>query len=171
MTTIKEAVQLMREGRLYSETWQRDWAWSKRHITELLDSAFRNYKIGSTLFWRRQLPGGDFKIVILDGQQRMTTFYTAYYNEIPPIFDRYSPVPPLDLHFNVRSGTFKFPTAAERKRPNMVLVSEIMHNTKALDDMEKQVRPTCTVGEWRKITQNIRRVQNIEIGAAGGDGA
>ena len=62
MTTIKEAVQLMREGRLYSETWQRDWAWNKRHITELLDSAFRNYKIGSTLFWRRQLPGGDFKI-------------------------------------------------------------------------------------------------------------
>ena len=161
MATIKETVQLMREGRLYSETWQRDWAWSKRHIIELMDSAFRSYKIGSTLFWRRRLPGGDFRTVILDGQQRMTTFYTAYYNEVPPIFDCYSPVPPLDLHFNVRTGTFKFPTASERKRPHMVLVADIMQNTKALDNMEKQVRPTCSVGEWRKITQNIRRLQNI----------
>ena len=161
MNTIGEAVQLMREGRLYSETWQRDWAWTKRQIAELMDSTFRNYKIGSTLFWRRNLSDGDFRTVILDGQQRMTTFYTAFYNEVPPIFDRYSPLPPLDLHFNVKTTAFKFPSNSEKERPYMVLVSDIMQNTRALDDMEKHVRPNCTTGEWRLITQNIRRVQNI----------
>ena len=161
MPTIREAVHLMREGRLYSETWQRDWAWNRQQMADLLDSAYRRYKIGATLFWTRESNAGESRTVILDGQQRMITFYAAYYNEAPPILDRYSPRPPLNLHFNVRTAVFRFPTSHERAVPHLVPTADIFQNTTRLDAMEQEIRPHCTADEWRNISDNIRRAQNI----------
>lgn len=114
MTTLREAVQLMDEGRLYSETWQRDWVWNRKQMTELLDSAYRRYKIGAALFWTRQVQESDNRTVILDGQQRMITLYTAFYNRPPELGD---PLQRPEYRALLDSSEQQAATAAIMSRP------------------------------------------------------
>ncbi len=72
---------------------QRDFVWSAKEITFLLDSIYNGYPIGSFIFWKsnKQLPHhreiGGIKLneiprgflidYIIDGQQRITSLYAA----------------------------------------------------------------------------------------------
>ncbi len=72
---------------------QRNFIWSAKEITELLDSIYKGYPIGSFIFWktRKRLPrhreiggeklndiaSGSLIDYIIDGQQRITSLYAA----------------------------------------------------------------------------------------------
>ena len=162
MTTIRNIVEEMRQGTAYCEYWQRDWSWTKNHIATLWDSLFKAHPIGLFTFWEQPTPEGQVHKLIVDGQQRLLSIYTAMENSLPPTILPNAPAPPLGLHVNVLTGNFRFHSPMMNSRPQWMTVCDIIHDNAAkLEAMETELRPKRTNKEWRQCVRNIRTIQNI----------
>ena len=162
MTTIRNIVEEMSQGTAYCEYWQRDWSWTKSHIATLWDSLFKGHPIGLFTFWEQPSPEGQIHKLIVDGQQRLLSIYTAMENALPPTILPNAPAPPLGLHVNVLTGNFRFRTPMMNSRPQWMAVCDIMKDDDAkLEAMEQELRPKRTSEEWRQSVRNIRTIQNI----------
>jgi hypothetical protein len=96
----------IRTGDLRMPAFQREFIWSEDQITDLLDSVYRGFPIGSLLFWRVQ--GPILKIqargllpfptvaehyplsFVLDGMQRLSSLYGVFHygdTDVADIFD------------------------------------------------------------------------------------
>ena len=71
---------------------QRPFVWSATKTRDLLDSMYRGYPVGTLMFWEtgvsvgtRQVGGGTSdkvaKLLIVDGQQRLTALYAVLTGE------------------------------------------------------------------------------------------
>jgi hypothetical protein len=99
---------------------QREYVWTVEKAKQLMISLWRNYPIGSLLFWKTDNPPELKNIetlpdklgtvrVILDGQQRLTTLYMFITGEIPPYYNEDDiTTNPLDLNFNISNGDFQY---------------------------------------------------------------
>jgi len=99
---------------------QREYIWTLEQSKQLMVSVFNNYPVGAFLFWNTDNPP-EIKniavnknkigriIVILDGQQRLTTFYLFVKNEIPPYYTKRDIAnDPRHLYFNLESAEFMY---------------------------------------------------------------
>ena len=84
---LRDLLKWVRQGRIRVPNFQRDFTWDRSRMLNLFDSIRKQYPIGTLLFWESskarpmlnhlgplQLP--DFqagKLLVLDGQQRLTT--------------------------------------------------------------------------------------------------
>lgn len=162
MTTIRNIVDEMRQGTAYCEYWQHDWSRTKSHIATLWDSLFKGHPIGLFTFWEQPTPEGQVHKLIVDGQQRLLSIYTAMENALPPTILPNAPAPPLGLHVNVLTGNFRFHTPMMNSRPQWMPVCDIIRDDDAkMEAMENELRPKRTGKEWRQCVRNIRAIQNI----------
>ena len=84
----------LREGRFAVPDFQREFEWDPQDIRELMRSIFQDYYIGSLLLWKgthenfsalscESIHGFDGKkewnYIVLDGQQRLTAMYYAFF--------------------------------------------------------------------------------------------
>ena len=83
----------IKNGQIKIPQFQRDFVWDLKGSAKLLDSIFKNYPIGTFIFWRTDnrlrsirnignlnLPEpkeGDFITYVLDGQQRITSLFAS----------------------------------------------------------------------------------------------
>ena len=90
---VNEIIQNCSKGIWVLPNFQRYFSWRKNHVKEFLESIFNDYYVGSLLFWEvdNELPldimpikGSEAKknelnprLIILDGQQRITSLYYA----------------------------------------------------------------------------------------------
>ncbi len=88
-----ELIQDIERGQIKIPQFQRDFVWDLKGSAKLLDSIFKNYPIGSFIFWRTNerlrsiknigqlnLPDpkeGEFVTYVLDGQQRITSLFAS----------------------------------------------------------------------------------------------
>ena len=96
MTTVRNIVEEMRQGTAYCDYWQRDWSWTKSHIATLWDSLFKGHPIGLFTFWEQETPKGQVHKLIVDGQQRLLSIYTAMEDAVPPTMLPNAPLHPWD---------------------------------------------------------------------------
>ena len=99
---LLEILKLAKRGKLALPQFQRDFVWSRKDIKELLISLLRGYYIGTFLFLEidpndppfkaRPIQGVEIslerfspKLLILDGQQRITSLYYALYAPKPEL--------------------------------------------------------------------------------------
>lgn len=91
--TFDELLKGVDKSLIQIPPFQREFVWSPKEISFLLDSIYRGYPIGSFIFWRtsRRLPhhreigglklneisAGSLIDYVLDGQQRITSLYAA----------------------------------------------------------------------------------------------
>ena len=91
---IERLVDRIRDGDIKIPAFQRGFVWSQEQITELLDSIYCNYPIGSILLWSsherlkasRNIGGlklperePDYPVnYVLDGQQRLSSIYAVF---------------------------------------------------------------------------------------------
>lgn len=84
---LRDLLKWVRQGRVRVPNFQRDFTWDRGRMLHLFDSIRKQYPIGTLLFWESSTPrpmlsnlgplklpeflGG--KLLILDGQQRLTT--------------------------------------------------------------------------------------------------
>ena len=99
---------------------QREYIWTLEQSKQLMVSVFNNYPVGAFLFWNTDNPPEIKNIavnkdkigritVILDGQQRLTTFYLFVKNEIPPYYVKKDiENDPRHLYFNLKSTEFMY---------------------------------------------------------------
>ncbi|XYH98690.1 DUF262 domain-containing protein [Sorangium sp. So ce1128] len=84
---LRDLLKWIRQGRVRVPNFQRDFTWDRQRMLNLFDSIRKQYPIGTLLFWEstKPLPMSDRlgplhlpnsaggKLLVLDGQQRLTT--------------------------------------------------------------------------------------------------
>jgi hypothetical protein len=103
--SIRNVLDQVANGQIRVPAFQRGFIWDSDRVAYLMDSIYKSYPFGSLLFWRtsdrltyeRQL--GPFKLppldekypvhYVLDGQQRLTSVFAVFQNELdrPPDSD------------------------------------------------------------------------------------
>lgn len=87
---LREIAAKIRSGKYAIPVFQRDFVWKKEQVLDLFDSISKGYPIGSIILWKpekdyalmakdiisdRILKVSDTEFYVLDGRQRLTTFY------------------------------------------------------------------------------------------------
>lgn len=97
--TLEKLLEQVDVGTLQLPEFQRDYVWSEEAVVSLLSSIARGYPVGALLtlerggevdFQPRGIEGTTFKsvepdLLLLDGQQRMTSLYQALFTKSPAI--------------------------------------------------------------------------------------
>ena len=101
--SLNTLVNYLREGRYVIPDFQREFEWKPWDIRELMRSIFMDYYIGSLLLWKGKEdnfdslscesiyahPGdGRPEYIVLDGQQRLTAMYYAFFAPEKPLPNR-----------------------------------------------------------------------------------
>lgn len=85
---LTHLIEDIKHGNIALPDIQRPFVWSAAKIRDLFDSMYRGYPVGTLLFWEtgsdvgtRQVGGGETqkvaKLLIVDGQQRLTSLYAV----------------------------------------------------------------------------------------------
>jgi len=109
---------------------QRPFVWSKTKVRDLFDSMYRGFPVGYLLFWAnaqgqgvRQI-GPDRKqhhvpaLLIVDGQQRLTSLYAVFRGE--PVRDEDFREIRIEIAFRPRDGRFEVSDPAIARDPEFI---------------------------------------------------
>ena len=106
--------QISRDEILLPE-FQRGYVWNKDQVRGLMQSLYRKHPTGHLLIWRTYKPslvrGGEaahdgHSLLLLDGQQRLTTLFVLFQGEAPKFYEGESLF--FNLHFNMQTEEFRF---------------------------------------------------------------
>ena len=142
---LHEILKRMHSGAYAIPLFQRDFVWEKKQILDLFDSISKGYPIGSILLWRPQnkdtyryskcVVGNDIfenkelDYFILDGRQRLTTFYGCLYvqDETNEKFN---------VYYNLESEIFEYPSTG-KKAVYLVPLPDLYDTFKLLDKLQE----------------------------------
>lgn len=116
---------------------QRPFVWKNAKVRNLFDSMYRGYPVGYLLFWQNGLAadsrtiGTDDKqkpprLVIVDGQQRLTSLYTVV-KGIPVVRENYESEH-VRIAFNPLEGKFEVTDAAIQRDASYISDISILWN-------------------------------------------
>jgi hypothetical protein len=121
---------------------QREYVWELKQARELMVSLYRDFPSGSLLFWSTSNPPEVKNVsisrdklgttmVILDGQQRLTTLYMLTQGDIPPYYTSEDiKNDPRNLYFDLDSGDFLYYQVTRMQNsPNWVKVTDCFSDT------------------------------------------
>ena len=111
MTKLAALLDQVDAGSVLLPEFQRGYVWNRDQVRGLMRSLYRGYPVGSLLTWETR---GD--LLILDGQQRLTTLYGISRGR-PPAFFRGDQRAFTGLRFNVEDETFEFHAPARADPP------------------------------------------------------
>lgn len=106
--------QISRDEILLPE-FQRGYVWNRDQVRGLMQSLYRKHPTGHLLIWRTYKPslvrGGEtardgHSLLLLDGQQRLTTLWVLFKGKAPRFYEGESLF--FDLHFNMQTQEFRF---------------------------------------------------------------
>lgn len=144
--TIKAEREYLRQifakidnGNFAVPVFQRDFVWSRTQIKELFDSIIKGYPIGSLVLWKSKdikkakniltdkiVESPEPEYYILDGRQRMTTFYGCV-SSLPEKDDRFK----LTYNLDTEAFDYKMPSG------HILLVSDIYDTFLLLGKLEE----------------------------------
>lgn len=111
--TVRELVDKVRHGELALPEMQRRYVWPATRVRDLLDSLYRGYPSGTILVWEtnndevgtrelavrpNQAPTSSQKLLLLDGQQRITSLSAILSGEPVHVRNR---IRPIEILFNL----------------------------------------------------------------------
>jgi hypothetical protein len=99
--TIRQIIEKVSSGQVRIPTFQRGFVWEPEMVAYLMDSIYKEYPFGTLLFWRTKVQLvtekriGPFALInaepglpldyVLDGQQRITSIFGVFQNELIPL--------------------------------------------------------------------------------------
>lgn len=122
--TLGSLINYIELGEIGLPDIQRPFVWKNAKVRDLFDSMYRGYPVGYLLLWQNALDGAQKaigtdhkqmppKLLIVDGQQRLTSLY-AVIKGISVIRENYASER-IEIAFNPLLGTFAVADAAIRK--------------------------------------------------------
>jgi uncharacterized protein with ParB-like and HNH nuclease domain len=174
---IGELLNGIRNKDIVLPEFQREYVWGRDQAKKLFSSLFKEYPVGSLLFWKTNNPPElkNLKIngkklgttlIILDGQQRLTCLYMLIEGKIPSYYMKSDiKYDPSGLFFNISSGEFQYYQQILMKgnpiwikvidcyNKNDISVFEIAENLTSSKDDAFQKANT--------FNKNLTRLQNI----------
>lgn len=161
-------VRSIRLGEIGLPDIQRPFVWKNAKVRDLFDSMYKGYPVGYLLFWQNALVEGTKhigsegkqkapKLVIVDGQQRLTSLYAVIQGEpvLRENFDRER----IEIAFNPLEERFEVADAAIRQDkaflPNISLVWDA--NTDLFEVVDAYLG---ALGTSRKVSEDeVKRVR------------
>ncbi len=165
--SIQDLLSQIRRGEILLPEFQRGYVWTRDQVRGLTQSLYRKHPTGHLLIWRTYRPapvrGGEadadgYSLMLLDGQQRLTTLYVLFEGKAPPFYEGESLF--FDLHFNVQTEEFRFwQKTLMDKNPAWISVHEFLREglsglLERLDKLDE---------ERREVTQqNLSRLSRLD---------
>ena len=158
--------QISRDEILLPE-FQRGYVWNRDQVRGLMQSLYRKHPTGHLLIWRTYKPslvrGGEaardgHTLLLLDGQQRLTTLYVLFKGEAPRFYEGESLF--FDLHFNMQTQEFRFWQKSQMENnPAWIGVHEFLQEglTALLERLEQLDEERRTI-----IQQNLARLGKLD---------
>jgi Protein of unknown function DUF262 len=117
VTKLAAILDQIDSGSVLLPEFQRGYVWNRDQVRGLMRSLYRGYPVGGLLTWETQADGSvvrgaaattpTLRVLILDGQQRITTLYGISRGR-PPTFFQGDEKAFSGLRFNVEDETFEF---------------------------------------------------------------
>ena len=177
--SIEDLLDQIRRGEILLPEFQRGYVWTRDQVRGLMQSLYRRHPTGHLLIWRTYKPspvrGGEamrdgHSLLLLDGQQRLTTLYVLFKGQAPKFYEGESLF--FDLYFNVQTEEFRFwQKTRMENNPTWFSVHEILSETlgrmlaqlETLDPDRKAVimgnlQSLSKLNEIRKYTYTVDQV-------------
>ena len=135
MTKLAAILDQIDSGSVLLPEFQRGYVWNRDQVRGLMRSLYRGYPVGGLLTWETQADGSlirgaalaspALRVLILDGQQRITSLYGIARGR-PPAFFQGDEKAFSGLRFNVEDETFEFYAPAKmRDDPRWIDVTSL----------------------------------------------
>src|SRR3989344_5708460 len=190
---VRELVDKVQRGELILPEMQRRYVWPATRVRDLLDSLYRGYPSGTILVWEteeeietRELavkssktPTNSQKLLLLDGQQRITSLAAILNGELVQVRNRRKPIdilfnlehpegPPVeiteveenDFQEEMRKRTFVVASRSLQNDPLWVPVSDIF--TKDFSEILEKVGITSLQDpRYKKYEARLQKIKKI----------
>ena len=113
--SIQDLLNQIGRDEILLPEFQRGYVWNRDQVRGLMQSLYRGHPTGHLLIWRTYKPsrvrGGNapldgHSLLLLDGQQRLTTLFVLFRGKAPRFYEGESLF--FDLHFNMQTEEFRF---------------------------------------------------------------
>ena len=165
--TIQDLLSQISRDEILLPEFQRGYVWNRDPVRALMQSLYRKHPTGHLLIWRTYKPslvrGADaardgHSLLLLDGQQRLTTLYVLFKGAAPRFYEGESLF--FDLHFNVQTEEFRFWQKSRMEtNPAWIGVHEFLNEglTALLERLEN-----LEEGRRLIIQQNLARLSRLD---------
>ena len=133
--TIQDLLSQISRGEILLPEFQRGYVWHRDQVRGLMQSLYRRHPTGHLLIWRTykpslvrgtETPHDGHSLLLLDGQQRLTTLYVLFRGEAPLFYEGESLF--FDLYFNLQTEEFRFwQKSRMEKNPAWIGVHEFLN--------------------------------------------
>ena len=115
MASVQTLIGEVKAGEILLPEFQRGYVWNANQVRGLVQSLYQKHPTGHFLTWKTSKPtkirGGQVNqegrsILLLDGQQRLTTLFVLFEGKSPPFYEGESLF--FDLYFNMQTAEFRF---------------------------------------------------------------
>jgi hypothetical protein len=134
MPTIDDLITDINQGQLRLPEFQRGYVWTRDQAREFVVSLYRGHPTGHLLIWHAYGPvktrggsgeGKGTTLLLLDGQQRLTTLYALIKGTPPPFYDEEKLF--FDLYFSViREDFYYYQKTLMQDNPEWVGVHDFL---------------------------------------------
>lgn len=115
MAKLSTLLDQIETGTLLLPEFQRGYVWNRDQVRGLMHSLYLGFPVGGLLLWETEADpavvrgggGPGVRLLLLDGQQRITSLYGVCQGTAPRFFDG-DPQAFTDLYFNVEKEEFQF---------------------------------------------------------------
>lgn len=113
--TIQDLLSQISHDEILLPEFQRGYVWNQRQVRELMQSLYYKHPTGHLLIWHTYKPPlvrgtqatrDGHSLLLLDGQQRLTTLYVLFKGKAPRFYEGESLF--FDLYFNIQTEEFRF---------------------------------------------------------------
>ena len=172
--SIAQLVEYVDTGIIALPELQRPFVWDAVKVRDLFDSLYRGMPIGVIILWEiyegaPSKPIGGNKVespkyVVIDGQQRLTSFYAVIKNR--GVFSKNFRQTKLKIAFNLLDERFEVWDAAIEKDPRWIPnISEIFEKGNSFSfvkDLIQKLKGSGIEFSEDKIASEIGRIYNIQ---------
>ncbi len=165
--SIQDLLSQIRRGEILLPEFQRGYVWSRAQVRGLAQSLYRKHPTGHLLIWKTYKPsavrGGEVRgdghsLLLLDGQQRLTSLHVLFEGKAPPFYEGESLF--FDLYFNIQTEEFRFwQKTLMNKNPAWMSVHEFLRQGLSL-----MLENLGKLGEAQRelIQQNLGRLSRLD---------
>lgn len=172
---LREIASKIKSGKYVIPVFQRDFVWKREQVIDLFDSISKGYPIGSIILWKPENNANTFKakniltdeiveigspeFYILDGRQRLTTFYGCITKD-----ENKSEV--FKLAYNLERDCFEY--SKGRKKEYVLELPDIYDTFSLLNCLQEILKNVQDKDKATKYIEKAKlmntRLQSYEIG-------
>ena len=135
--TIQELLNQIDRNEILLPEFQRGYVWKPNQVRSLMRSLYRKHPTGHILIWNTYQPtpargmeaaSNGRSLMLLDGQQRLTTLYVLFRGKAPRFYEGEKLF--FDLYFNMQTEEFSFyQKSLMAKDPAWISVQKVLSET------------------------------------------